>query len=342
MQLGIIAAFCSALLFGFSTPLAKLLVGQVQPWLLAGLLYLGSGVGLGIVHALRTGGAVKLSRPEWGWLLAAIGCGGVLGPLLLMWGLQRVSGSTASLLLNAEGVLTALLAWFAFHENFDRRIATGMAAIVAGAMLLSWSGTASLDAAAGPLAVVAACLCWGLDNNLTRKVALSDPVPIAALKGLVAGGVNTALGLAVAGAQLPSLDLMASAAVLGFFGYGISLVLFVLALRHLGAARAGAYFSLAPFAGAGLSIVLLHDPVTWQFVAAAVLMGVGVWLHLTESHSHDHIHSEMDHDHPHSHDLHHDHDHNPPVSGTHSHVHHHRQVTHAHPHYPDTHHRHTH
>jgi drug/metabolite transporter (DMT)-like permease len=340
-NIGVLSALGSAVLFGASTPLAKLLAGAVSPWLLAGLLYLGSGIGLSLVRLLRPGQRAPLGKGEWPWLAGAIASGGVLGPVLLMWGLTRTPGSTAALLLNAEGVLTALLAWFAFRENFDRRIAAGMAAIVAGTVVLSWSGTPDAPASWGPAAVVGACLCWALDNNLTRKVSLSDPLQIAALKGLAAGAVNTALALAV-DAQPPSLQAAAAAAVVGFLGYGVSLVLFVVGLRHLGTARAGAYFSAAPFVGALLAVPLLGEPVTVRLALAAALMGVGVWLHLTEHHEHEHGHEAVEHDHVHSHDAHHDHHGDGAVEGEHSHWHRHAPVVHRHPHYPDAHHRHDH
>ena len=340
--MGIAFALLSALLFGASTPLAKLLVGQVDPWLLAGLLYLGSGLGLTLVRCLRSQPTAPMAPGEWVWLAGAILCGGILAPVLLMWGLSRTPGSTASLLLNAEGVMTALLAWFAFHENFDRRIALGMVAIIAGTVVLSWSGQADWQNVQGPLAIVGACLCWGLDNNLTRKVSLSDPVQIAGLKGLVAGLVNCALALVIIRSPLPSAASVTGAALVGFLGYGVSLVLFVLGLRHLGTARAGAYFSTAPFVGAAAAVLFMGEPVTLRLCGAAALMAWGIWLHLTEHHEHDHDHTVMEHDHSHSHDDHHAHPHDPPVEGEHSHWHRHEALRHRHSHYPDSHHRHSH
>lgn len=349
MAYGVIAALASAALFGLSTPLAKLLVGTVSPWLLAGLLYAGSGLGLLLVMAIRrlrapeARGIVLPQRSEWPWLLAAIFFGGIAGPVALMAGLVTSAASTASLLLNLEGVFTALLAWFVFRENFDRRVMLGMAAIVGGGLVLAWSPGAQAQPSPGLSLVVVACLCWAVDNNLTRKVAASDALMIACLKGLVAGAVNLALAVML-GAALPPASTTAMALALGFVGYGISLVLFVLALRHLGTARAGAYFSVAPFFGAALAVAVVGDALTLQLGAAGVLMAIGVWLHLTERHGHRHVHEALAHEHVHTHDDHHRHAHDFPWNGEepHAHPHVHAPLVHAHAHYPDLHHRHRH
>ncbi|VVO66688.1 hypothetical protein PS903_01061 [Pseudomonas fluorescens] len=346
MNPSILYALAAAALFGASTPLAKQLGVNVSPVLLAGLLYLGSGLGLTVVRFVRDHGwkKVGIASSEWPWLIGAIGFGGVLGPVALMFGLTRTSGATASLMLNLEAVLTALLAWVVFKENADRRIVGGMVAIIAGGVVLAWpQETTQTHDLLGPLAVSLACLCWGIDNNLTRKVSASDAVFLAGFKGLVAGLVNCSLALLL-GARWPDFSVLAPTLVLGFVGYGISLVLFVLALRGLGSARTGAYFSTAPFLGAAIAILALGEPVSLSFWAAAVLMGIGVWLHLTESHSHEHQHLPMTHEHRHVHDEHHQHEHSFEWNGTeaHSHVHDHAQIQHSHPHFPDIHHRHTH
>src|SRR4051812_48285007 len=340
---GVAAALGAALLFGASTPLAKLLLGDVSPWLLAGLLYLGSGIGLALLLALQRGERPGLAAGDWRWLAGAVLSGGVLGPGLLMWGLSRMPASGAALLLNAEAVFTALLAWFVFRENFDRRIALGMGLIVAGAAVLSWPGDAGFGAVAPALAVLGACFAWGIDNNLTRKVALADARFVAMVKGLAAGATNTALALAL-GAQLPAIAVAAMAGLLGFAGYGISLALFVRALRELGTARTGAYFSTAPFAGAALGLLLLEETVTWNFAVASVLMACGVWLHLTERHAHVHAHEPVEHTHEHEHDQHHRHDHAEPLGPDvrHTHDHRHEGLPHSHPHSPAAHHRHEH
>lgn len=232
------------------------------------------------------------------------------------------------------------IAWVVFRENVDRRLLVGAAAILAGAVVLSWTGE-GLRLDTGGLLVAGACLAWGIDNNLTRKVSSADPVQITIAKGLVAGSVDVAIAFANGGV-LPSIGMTAAAGVVGFLCVGVSLVLFILALRHLGSARTGAYFSLAPFIGAVLAIGLLGEAVAAELVAAAGLMAVGLWLHLSERHRHEHVHAEIEHDHPHSHDEHHDHDHDGPVTARHRHLHRHAPLVHRHVHYPDAHHRHDH
>lgn len=338
------AALGAALLFGAGTPLAKLILGRADPWLVAGLLYLGSGVGLLGYRVISRASAVSLSRAEAGWLVAAIAAGGVVGPILLMYGLAAMPASGASLLLNAEAVLTALLAWFAFKENFDRRIALGMALIVAGAVAIAWPGTLELGALAPATLVLGACLAWAVDNNLTRKVSLADATFVAMCKGLAAGCVNIGLALAILGAHWPSPAVVASTMALGLASYGVRLALFVVALRGLGAARTGAYFSTAPFAGAALSIAILGEPLTANLLLGAGLMAAGVWLHLAERHEHPHAHDPMIHTHEHEHDEHHQHEHHAgdPPGVRHTHENAHEPLVHTHAHYPDAHHRHGH
>ena len=340
---GVMAALAAAVLFGAGAPAAKLLLGSTSPWLLAGLLYLGSGVGLALARQFRRTESVRLARGEVKWLAIAVATGGVIGPVLLMVGLSRMPASAASLLLNAEAVFTALLAWFVFHENFDRRIALGMVLIVIGALVLSWPGDFGFVSALPALAVLGACLSWAVDNNLTRKIALTDATFIAMIKGIVAGAVNVTIAWAL-GAALPSFQIVTAACVVGFFSFGASLVLFVVALRHLGAARTGAYFSIAPFAGAIISFVLLGEAITATLLIAGMLMAAGVWLHLTERHEHQHTHEALEHTHEHTHDDHHQHEHGSlgPRNAGHTHYHRHDPLTHSHSHYPDAHHGHSH
>ena len=341
-QTGILAALGAALLFGAGTPLAKMLLETVNPWLLAGLLYLGSGIGLTAYRVLSRAAAVHLSRIQACWFAGAILAGGIAGPVLLMFGLTGMPASDASLLLNAESVFTALLAWFVFKENVDFRIALGMGSIVAGALVLSWPGETKLEGIAPTLAVLGACLAWAIDNNLTRKVSFADSTWIASVKGLVAGSVNLVLAFSL-GASMPKAASLAGGLIVGLFAYGVSLSLFVVGLRHLGTARTGAYFAIAPFFGAVLA-VLMGEPFTLPLILAGALMALGAWLHVTERHVHEHYHEATEHDHEHFHDEHHQHRHDYPVPPglAHSHLHRHDPQTHSHPHYPDIHHRHEH
>ncbi len=340
---GVLAALLAAVLFGAGTPFAKVLLGQTSPWLLASLLYLGSGVGLFCLRIMRRAPPAKLSRAETGWLVGAIIFGGMIGPVLLMWGLSQVPASGASLLLNAEGVFTVLIAWFVFRENFDRRIALGMALIVLGVLVLAWPGEIRFGEVLPMLSILGACLAWAIDNNMTRQVSLADADFIAMMKGLVAGATNLVLAL-MAGAAIPAISTSALAGIIGFLSYGLSLTLFVVALRHLGTARTGAYFSIAPFIGAIVAIPLLGEAISFQLIISGVLMGLGVWLHVIERHEHEHLHSPLEHEHMHTHDEHHQHTHDVPVPpGTqHSHPHRHETLRHTHHHFPDVHHRHDH
>jgi drug/metabolite transporter (DMT)-like permease len=323
---GAACAIGSAALFGASTPLAKrLLADGAQPLMLAGLFYLGSGVGLALMQLVRIGlrhrsSEAPLRRTDMPRLAAAVLLGGALAPALLLLGLRSTSASAAALLLNLEGVATMGIAWLVFRENVDRKLLLGALAIVAGAVTLSWSG--GITAGTGALLIVAACVAWGVDNNLTRGLSAADPVQITLIKGLVAGSVNFALAL----------------------GTGAAMLGWRQTLRLLGAARTSAYFSTAPFIGAVIAVALFYEPVTIALVAAAVLMAAGVYLHLQESHHHDHTHEEMEHEHQHVHDSHHQHRHSAldPTGGPHTHRHRHAPMIHAHPHYPDLHHRHHH
>jgi len=333
------------MLFGASTPLAKALVGQMSPTLLAGLLYLGSGIGLTIVRLVRDRGwrSPQIPRGEWRWLAGAILFGGIIAPLLLMNALQQTPATTASLLLNLEGVFTALLAWIVFRENADRRIVLGMALIVAGGAVLAWPAQSALGSELGMLLVAAACLAWAIDNNLTRKVSASDAMFIAGIKGWVAAIINVSIALSI-GAKIPDLAAIGESLVVGLVGYGASLMLFVIALRGLGSARTGAYFSTAPFIGAAVAILFFGETTTTALWIAAACMAAGVWLHLTERHEHAHTHEPLNHTHAHRHDTHHQHVHDFPWDGDepHTHEHHHEPLTHTHPHFPDVHHRHKH
>ncbi len=345
---GYFYAVIAAVLFGASTPAAKWLLSNISPWLLAGILYLGSGVGLYIIHLIRKvfkkeKAEAAIKGKDWYWLFGATLFGGILAPAFLLVGLAKTDAGSASLLLNLESVATALLAWFVFKENFDKRIMLGMLAILAGSLVLSWTDGPNFSNSSGTLLIAAACLSWGIDNNLTKKISASDALQIAMIKGLVAGLTNTLLALNFDTFEL-TFGTSVMAALVGFFGYGVSLFCFVLALRHIGAARTGAYFSLAPFIGAFLAVIFGAQEVNLQLTVASILMGFGVWLHLTERHEHEHIHEEIEHEHSHVHEIHHQHTHLAfdPKGEPHTHRHRHERLVHTHPHFPDTHHNHIH
>ncbi len=342
-------AILAALLFGASTPAAKaLLTGSaaLSPWLMAGILYLGSGVGLALCMAGRAGlglgSEASLGRREFPWLFGAILFGGALAPVLLLYGLAHLAPGSASLLLNLEGVFTTGLAWFAFREAYDRRIFWGMALILAGGVALSFKGTLG-GSLPGVALVAGAGFCWALDNNLTRRISGSDPIQIAMLKGLMAGTTNILLA-SFLHHDRALLWQWAVGGALGFLGYGLSLVCFVLALRQLGTARTGAYFSLAPFVGVLMALAAGSEAPSLRLAAAGILMGAGVWLHLTERHVHEHGHEGTEHTEQHRHDDHHQHGHptGVPEYGPHTHPHDHQQLVHIQAHYPDLHHPHQH
>jgi drug/metabolite transporter (DMT)-like permease len=311
------------------------------------LLYFGSGLGLAAtwfgrrVVGIATTEA-PLRRGDLPWLTLIVFSGGVAGPVLLMIGLSTTPASTAALLLNIEGLATMGIAWLVLRENVDRRVLLGAALILSGSLLLSWQDAPGAPGW-GALAISAACLAWGIDNNLTRKLSALDPVLVAMTKGLFAGAMNLGLAIGV-GTAVPDAASVMEAAAVGFLGYGVSLALFVLALRHLGTARTGAYFSTAPFIGATLAVLLLNEPVTVRLIAAGVLMALGLYLHLAELHEHEHEHPPIEHEHRHLHDEHHAHEHGPfdPPGEPHTHRHRHVPLAHRHPHYPDLHHRHGH
>lgn len=336
-------ALASAALFGAAAPAVKPIAGNLNPILLAGLLYAGSFLGLLVATTVRgqASGEARLRRGDIPTLGGAILTGGVMAPVLLIWGLSGLAASAASLLLAAEAVLTVLVAALLFREPVATRIWVAAALVLAASALLSWTPGLSIPVSLHALAVLAACLLWGLDNNLTSRIASADPYAIAMWKGLAAGGINTAIGVALGPAALGASWLAALG--IGAIGYGASLVLYVLALRHLGAARTAAHFGTAPFFGAAISIALLGEPLTPALAVAFALAALGTWVALTERHEHEHVHEAIEHDHRHVHDVHHRHAHQGD-EGTepHSHRHRHEPIRHRHAHLPDLHHRHRH
>jgi drug/metabolite transporter (DMT)-like permease len=343
---GIAAGLAAAALFGASAPIAKLLLAEIAPLLLAALLYLGAGVALSLLAVLVPSLAdasreARLTRADAGPLAGIVLAGGVLGPVLMLVGLARVSAIAGSLLLNLEAPFTMLLAVALFREHLGARAAGAGALIVAGGAWLAWRPGELHADPWGALAIAAACASWALDNNLTQRLSLKNPVLVVRVKTLGAGAGMLIVALA-AGARLPAPSLIAAAMLVGSLGYGASIVLDVVALRHLGAAREAAFFATAPFLGAALAVPLVGDRFGLAEAGAGVLMALGVVLLVRERHAHRHTHAPLEHEHAHVHDEHHQHAHAGPFGEPHSHAHRHEPMTHVHPHTPDLHHRHDH
>ena len=336
-------------LFGLSAPLAKILLRDLSPLVLSGLLYFGAFLGLTIYALLSSlvrpwpdAHDPPLRKADWPWLAGAILSGGLLGPICLLAGLSRISGSTASLLLNLEGVTTALIAVIVFKESAGRRIWAALFFMTSAGVVLSWDPGQGKFQVAGSLLVLAGMIGWGLDNNFTRNIADKNPIQIARIKGFVAGSAALLFG-ALLGQRIPFGWNLLWGMLLGALSYGASLVLYIKALRGLGAFRAGSFFSVAPFIGALASLVLLSEPFPWVLVPGAILMILGLFFLLREEHRHHHGHEAMTHAHSHTHtDGHHLHDHDSLPAGPHSHEHVHEDMDHVHVHWPDTHHRHPH
>ncbi len=344
----IVQAVLAALLFGASAPLSKLLLGEIEPIPLAAFLYLGSGLGLlalklfqSIRHQTKEKEA-GITSPDYPWLLGAILAGGVAAPIVLLVSLKNTPAATASVLLNFESVATTLIAAFAFKEAVSRRAWWAIVLITLSAIILSTDLNSIWGFSPGAFGIIAACVLWGLDNNFTRNVSAKDPLSIVTWKGLLAGGFS--LGLAVVlGNQLPDFWVMIRAMLLGSLCYGASIVLFIHALRGLGAARTSAYFSTAPLAGMILSLAIYRELPVWTFFISVPIMIFGTVLLVTENHEHHHVHRFTIHEHAHTHnDDHHTHEHDIDLETSHSHPHTHEEIAHEHGHMPDIHHRHDH
>jgi drug/metabolite transporter (DMT)-like permease len=344
----IIQALIAALLFGASAPLAKLLLGEVEPIPLAAFLYLGSGVGLlGVklfqrINQQGLDREAQIKKPDYLWLAGAIVAGGIAAPITLLFSLRNTPAATASLLLSFEGVATTLIALFVFKESITRRAWWAIALITLASILLSINPNAEWGFSLGALGILAACILWGIDNNFTRNISAKDPLTIVTIKGLGAGGFSLGMAM-VLGNQLPAWEVVLGALVLGSLSYGASIVLFIHAMRCLGAARTSALFSSAPLAGMLLSFLLFQESPGWMLIVAFPLMVAGTLFLVSEEHDHDHVHEMTVHEHAHAHDdEHHDHDHEGETVQKHSHIHRHDQLVHAHHHMPDLHHRHVH
>lgn len=346
-NLAMLMGLGAAVLFGASAPLAKLMLDSVDPVMLAGLFYLGSGIGMALAKVAQgaIGGAATeapLRRPDFPWLLGALAVGGVAAPIILMLGLGTTPASTAALLLNFEAVGTVIIARVMFREAVGRGVWLALAFVTTGSIVLSVNSGDAWGLSLGAVAIMAACLLWGLDNNLTRNISARDPISIVAIKGLGAGLFSIAFAIML-GRDFPTIATVLLALITGFVCYGLSIALYIRALRGLGAARTGAIFGTAPFAGAVLGFVIFHDQVTVWLAIALPLLVLGAVLLFREAHSHTHVHTAEVHEHRHIHDDgHHGHEHGQPDVGTHSHLHKHEAIEHSHPHAPDIHHRHGH
>lgn len=344
----IIQALLAAMLFGASAPVAKLLLGEIEPVLFAAFLYLGTGVSLlGIKlyqSKIRQSSEkeAQIKKPNVKWLIGAILAGGVAAPIVLLFSLQNTPAATASLLLNFEGVATTLIAALAFKESISRRAWWAITLTTLSSIFLSLEPGANWGISVGALGIVIACVFWGLDNNFTRNISAKDPFMIVPIKGLSAGSFSLGLAL-ILGNKFPALGIILGAMVLGSLSYGLSIVLFIQAMRELGAARTSALFGTAPFAGMLLSFLLFQELPNWLFFIALPIMVIGTLFLVSEEHEHAHVHEKTLHEHAHSHDDgHHEHDHEDVLAQKHSHVHEHNKLVHTHHHMPDLHHWHTH
>lgn len=347
----ILQAITAALLFGASAPLAKILLGTLDPILLAGFLYLGSGLGGLLLHFLNRDARSKTSeahliKSDIPWMAGAVIAGGIIAPIVLMTSLKTTPAATASLLLNFESIATTLIAALAFKEAIGRRVIFSVIMVTLASILLSWNTNGNWGFSIGALGIMAACLLWGLDNNFTRKISNKNPLTIVIIKGLGAGIFSISLGILL-NRPVPDIKSILLAMLLGAFSYGLSIYLFIHSMRNLGAARASILFGSAPFVGAALSLILIVEAPSPFFWYSIPLMLIGAWLMLTEDHRHIHTHQPFSHEHRHYHpnDDHHQHEHQllpAKRSMAHSHWHVHTVFSHEHAHTPDVHHAHSH
>jgi len=342
----VVLALLAALLFGLNAPLSKLLLSNISPMFMVAFLYLGAGVGMLLLHILTREGKAEasLSCEEIPWTVSMILLD-VLAPFLLMWGLKLTTAANASLLFNFEMVATSLIALLCFRESIGKRMWLSLGIITAASIFLSidFADASAWKCSIGSLFVLAACGCWGMENNCTRNMSAKSPAEIVIVKGFGSGATALAIAMLLKNPFPTSTTAILLTGLLGFVAYGLSIFLYVKAQRCLGAARTSAYYAAAPFMGVLLSMLILKEFPTWNFAVSAVLMLCGVWLAIRENHVHKHLHEKLTHNHAHLHDdMHHNHVHNPPVVGWHSHEHTHESRVHEHSHTPDIHHRHQH
>jgi drug/metabolite transporter (DMT)-like permease len=338
-------AVLAAICYGAGTPLSKPLLAVLSPYVMASLLYLGAGIGMLALRAARRKSArqreARLVRRELPYTAAMIALD-VAAPVLLMLGLQRSNPATVSLLNNFEIVTTTMIAFMICKEAIGRRALFAIGLITIASVLLSVRDFGALSFSAGSIFVLLACLCWGIENNCTRKLSLRDPLQIVSVKG-IGSGAGAMLVAALAGEFIFDAVCFLLALALGFVSYGLSICLYIQAQRELGAARTSAYYAYAPFIGVALSFVLFRESLPLTFWIALTVMLAGTWLIVFENHVHRHSHMPLEHEHRHRHDDgHHAHGHEPAVPGEHNHPHVHAAICHVHLHTPDMHHDHSH
>lgn len=347
----IIVALVASILFGASSPISKMLLGEIQPIPLASFLYLGSGIGLLIYKLVNIKmkkqmiSEAPLKRKDIPWLFGAVTVGGIIAPIILLNSLKITPASTASLLLNFEGVATTIIAILFFKENVGKQIIAAIFTITLASIFLSWDFKNQWGLSSGSLGIILACFCWGIDNNFTRNISDKNPFDIVTVKGIIAGSFSLTLSIILKN-KMPEFKIVIIAMIIGFFCYGISTVLFVFAMRDLGSTRTSALFGTAPFIGTILSFIILKDVPNSLFFISLPIMIIGTVLLLKEEHNHLHSHELLQHEHRHKHtDGHHNHEHTDGQiikNGSHSHLHVHEKIEHSHPHSPDIHHRHIH
>jgi drug/metabolite transporter (DMT)-like permease len=342
----ILYALLAALLFGLNAPLSKLLVAKIDPLFLAALLYLGAGLGMLVIDRVRKAGGsenheARLTRNELPFIVLMVLLD-IAAPIFLMLGLSKTNASTAALLGNFEIATTAFFALVLFKEAIGKRLWLAIGLIFGASILLSVNDVSTVQLSTGALLVLLSCVCWGIENNCTRKLSIKDPLQVVIIKGF-GSGLGALLIAALWGSFSAPAVYILCALVLGFVAYGLSIFFYVRAQRELGAARTSTYYAVAPFIGVAFSWILLREPISSTFLAALVIMLLGAGLAVSENHQHLHLHLAETHEHRHRHDDgHHGHLHADGFSGEHSHVHTHESIEHEHTHLPDVHHQHEH
>lgn len=344
-RIPIFYAILAAICYGVSTPVSKFLLQYVPSAFMAALLYIGAGAGMSVVSAFRgrqiRQKEARLAKKELPYVIAMIILD-IAAPFLLMTGLSMTTAATASLLSNFEIVATAMIAFFAFKEAVGKRMWLAISLITIASIILSVEDLSSFTFSPGSALILAACACWGIENNCTRMLSLKNPAQIVIIKGIGSGTGSLLIALST-GHYTTSILPIAGALLLGFITYGLSIYFYILAQRHLGAARTSAFYAFAPFIGVGLSLITFREFPAVSFILGLILMIIGTYFTVFENHRHSHVHQEIKHEHRHCHDDgHHNHKHDFPVEGEHNHIHFHEKQVHNHLHMPDIHHSHAH